>query len=135
MNKNRLLTKIMTAKAILEGFEILLLETKVNYYSLPIYKKFTKDFGMNRTFANRIDGTSSMKELYNHYETNKWINKALVDYYKVSEEDVNAYNGYIRMLENKDSIVHYLAYKKIGKHPKVGVIRPKEFDLSLIKKV
>lgn len=135
LNKNRLLTKIMTAKAILEGFEVLLLETKVNYYSLPVYKKFTKDFGINRTFASRIDGTSSMKELYNHYETNKWINRALVDYYKVSEEDVNAYNECIRMLENKDSIVHYLAYKKIGKHPKVGVIRPKEFDLSLIKKV
>ena len=135
LNKNRLLTKIMTAKAILERFEVLLLETKVNYYSLPVYKKFTKDFGMNRTFASRIDGTSSMKELYNHYETNKWINRALVDYYKVSEEDINAYNEYIRMLENKDSIVHYLAYKKIGKHPKVGVIRPKEFDLSLIKKV
>lgn len=135
LNKNRLLTKIMTAKAILKGFDKLLLDTNVNYYSLPIYRKFSEDFGMNITFANRIRSDSSMRELYSHYETNKWINKALVDYYKVSEEDVNAYNEYQRMLRSRDSIIQYLTYKKLGKHPKVGIRRPLEFDLSLIKKV
>lgn len=135
LNKNRLLTKIMTAKAILKGFEKLLLDTNVNYYSLPVYRKFAEDFGMNVTFANRINGSSSMRELYNHYETNKWINKALVDYYKVSKEDVIAYNEYQRMHERRTHIIQYLAYKKLGKHPKVGIRRPLEFDLSLIKKV
>jgi hypothetical protein len=135
LNKNRLLTKIMTAKAILKEFEKLLLDTSINYYSLPVYRKFSEDFGMNITFANRISGSSSMRELYSHYETNKWINKALVDYYKVSEEDVNAYKEYQRMNERKTPIIQYLAYKKIGRHPKVGIRRPLEFDLSLIKKV
>ena len=135
LNRNRLLTKIMTAKAILKGFEKLLLDTNVNYYSLPVYRKFAEDFGMNVTFADRINGSSSMRELYNHYETNKWINKALVDYYKVSKEDVNAYNEYQRMHERRTPIIQYLAYKKLGKHPKVGIRRPLEFDLSLIKKV
>ena len=136
LNRNKLLTKIMTAKAILKEFEKLLTSNvNVNYYPLPIYRKFTKDFGLFRVFADRIRGDSSMKELFNHYETNKWINKALVDYYKVSEEDVKAYNEYIRMIESKDVIVQYLAYKKLGKHPKVGVRKLQEFDLSLIKKV
>jgi hypothetical protein len=135
LTKNKLLTKIMTAKAILKEFEKLLLDTSINYYSLPVYRKFSEDFGINVTFANRIKGSSSMTELYSHYETNKWINKALVDYYKVSKEDANAYNEYRRMLENEDSIVRYLAYKKLGKHPKVGIRRPLEFDLSLIKKI
>ena len=135
LNKNRLLTKIMTARAILKEFDKLLLDTNVNYYSLPVYRKFSEDFRESVTFANRIRNGNSMGELYSHYETNKWINKALVDYYKVSEEDVNAYNEYRRMLENKDSIVRYLAYKKLGKHTKVGIRRPLEFDLSLIKKV
>jgi hypothetical protein len=135
LNKNKLLTKIMTAKAILKEFEKLLLDTSINYYSLPVYRKFSEDFGINITFANRIRDDSSMRELYRHYETNKWINKALVDYYKVSEEDAKAYNEYHRMLRSRDSVIQYLAYKKIGKHPKVGVRRPKEFDLSLIKKV
>ena len=129
------ITKIMTAKAILKEFEKLLLNTDVNYYSLPVYRKFSEDFEMFRTFADRIRGDSSMKELYNHYETNKWINKALVDYYKVPEEDVNAYKEYIRMIESKDYIVQYLACKKLGRHLRVGIRRPKEFDLSLIKKV
>jgi hypothetical protein len=135
LNKNRLLTKIMTARAILKKFDKLLLDTNISYYSLPVYRKFSEDFGINVTFANRIKGSSSMTELYNHYETNKWINKALVDYYKVSKEDVNAYNEYRRMLENEDSIVRYLAYKRLGNHPKVGIRRPSKFDLSLIKKV
>lgn len=135
LNKNRLLTKIMTARAILKEFDKLLLDTNISYYSLPIYKRFSEDFGINKTFASRISSSSSMEELYSHYETNKWINKALVDYYKVSKEDANAYNEYRRMLENEDSIVRYLAYKKLGKHPKVGIRRPSEFDLSLIKKV
>ena len=39
------------------------------------------------------------------------------------------------MIESKDVIVQYLAYKKLGKHPKVGVRKLQEFDLSLIKKV
>lgn len=135
LNRNKLLTKIMTAKAILKEFEKLLFNTDVNYYSLPVYRKFIEDFGINKTFADRIRGDSSMKELYNHYETNKWINKALVDYYKVPEEDVNAYKEYIRMIESKDYIVQYLACKKLGRHLRVGIRRPKEFDLSLIKKV
>lgn len=135
LNKNRLLTKIMTARAILKEFDKLLLDTNVNYFSLPVYRKFAEDFRESVTFANRIRSDSSMRELYSHYETNKWINKALVDYYKVSEEDVNAYNEYRRMLEKEDSIVRYLAYKKLGKHTKVGIRRPLEFDLSLIKKV
>lgn len=135
LSKNKLLTKIMTAKAILEEFEKLLLDTSINYHSLPVYRKFSEDFGMNITFAKRINGTSSMRELYSHYETNKWINKALVDYYKVSEEDVNAYKEYKRMEERWNPIIQYLAYKKLGKHPKVGIRRLLEFDLSLIKKV
>lgn len=135
LNKNRLLTKIMTARAILKEFDKLLLDTSINYYSLPVYRKFSEDFGMNVTFANRIRSDSSMRELYSHYETNKWINKALVDYYKVSEEDVNAYKECKRMKERWDPIIQYLAYKKLGKHTKVGIRRPLEFDLSLIKKV
>ena len=135
LNKNRLLTKIMTARAILKEFDKLLLDTNINYYSLPVYRKFAKDFGESVTFANKIRNGNSMGELYSHYETNKWINKALVDYYKVSEEDANAYNEYRRMLKNEDYIVQYLAYKKLGKHTKVGIRRPSEFDLSLIKKV
>ena len=135
LSKNKLLTKIMTAKAILKEFEKLLLDTNINYYSLPVYRKFSEDFGINITFANRISGSSSMRELYSHYETNKWINKALVDYYKVSKEDANAYNEYQRMYDKRTSIVQYLACKKLGKHPKVGIRRPSEFDLSLIKKV
>jgi hypothetical protein len=135
LTKNKLLTKIMTAYAILRKFNELLLETNINYYFLPVYKRFSKDFGINVTFANRINGTSSMEELYRHYETNKWINKALVDYYKVSEEDANAYNEYQRMLRSRDSVIQYLACKKLGNRPKVGIRRPLEFDLSLIKKV
>ena len=134
LSKNKLLTKIMTAKAILKEFKKLLLDASINYYSLPVYRKFAEDFGMNITFANRVS-SSSMEELYSHYETNKWINKALVDDYKVSEEDVNAYKEYKRMKERWDPIIQYLAYKKLGKHIKVGIRRPLEFDLSLIKKV
>lgn len=135
LNRNRLLTKIMTARAISKKFNDLYINTNISYYSLPVYRKFSEDFGINITFADRIRNGNSMGELYNHYETNKWINKALVDYYKVSEEDVNAYNEYRRMLKNEDYIIQYLAYKKLGKHPKVGIRRPSKFDLSLIKKV
>lgn len=135
LNKNRLFTKIMTAKAILKKFDKLSLDTNMNYYLLPVYRKFAEDFRESVTFANRIKSDSNIGELYRHYETNKWINKALVDYYKVSEEDVNAYNEYQRMLRSRETIIQYLACKKLGKHPKVGIRRPLEFDLSLIKKV
>ena len=135
MNKNNLLTKVFTARAILDNF--IKLEYKgIDYYSLPVYNKF---INCNKVYAKMARNMHSydkyILDLYKYYQENKWLNTSLIDYYKVNEEDITAYKEYNRMCDHHNLIIQQLACVKLGNHPKVGLKMIPTFDSTLIKRV
>lgn len=135
MNKNNLLTKVFTARAILDNF-IKLEHKGIDYYSLPIYSKFIKHNKVYAKIARNIHSYDEhILDLYKYYQENKWLNTSLIDYYKVSDKDITAYKEYERMCDHRDLIIQQLAYEKLGNHPKVGLKMIPTFDSTLIKRV
>jgi len=118
--KNKILTKYVTCAVIRKKFADI--GSKVdNFKSLPIWRQFRKKYENELDMTDFAGYNSMSEEILKYYESRGWVNQADIDEYSLNAEEVGALTYWQNLETYKYKIVKFMAYKKYGKKPKIGL--------------
>ena len=118
--RNKILSKYVTGPIIRKKFADI--GSKVDSFkSLPIWRQFRKKYETELDMIVFAGYNSISKEILKYYESRGWVNQADIDEYSLNAEEVEALEYWQNLETYKYKIVKFMAYKKYGKKPKIGL--------------
>lgn len=85
--------------------------------NLPIVKEFYKKY---KRFYGRLNST--INSILNYYESKGWLNYYDIKYYTLNEQEIEAYNLWEKLIDNRYKVIQMLVYKKYGRMGKIGLV-------------
>lgn len=118
--RNKTLSKYATCVIIRKKFADI--GSKVdNFKFLPIWRQFHKKYETELAMINYAGYNTISEEILKYYESRGWVNQADIDEYSLNAEEVEALTYWQNLETYKYKIVKFMAYKKYGKKPKIGL--------------
>ena len=120
--RNKILSKFVTSYIIENNF----LKTFGNLYeyssAFPLWKEYLAKYKVEHNMQQYSRHTNTVTDIINLYKDKGWINKADINYFALSEEEITAFKDWKDMQNHREDIIKRLALKKHGVLPKIGLI-------------
>lgn len=134
--RNKVLSKLVTAKIIQDKFVKMFrkYETRQHIY-FPIWKEFLRKYEKERECLDySLSGSSNtLGSIVDYYTKKGWVNQYDIQYFNLSEEEMQAASVWDRMQEWRSDIIQMLAFQKFGRMPKIGLVPVKIPKLTYIE--
>ena len=132
--RNKVLSKLVTAKIILDKFAEMFRKYEIRSTNLPIWGEFLRKYGNERKCHNYGNSSSdTFKSIADYYIKKGWVNQYDIQYFSLSKEEMQAASVWNRMKEWRSDIVQMLAFQKLGRMPKIGLVPVKIPKLTYIE--
>lgn len=122
--KNKILSKFVTSCIIEDNFFKAFRGIKdysMDASSLPLYLEYLTKYKTEHKMQIYSHRGGTVTDIISLYKDKGWINKADINYFTISKEELSAYKDWRNMLNNKHDIIMRLALKKYGVLPKIGL--------------
>lgn len=119
--KNSLLVKLTTAMMINRQFSKISATNDFSMERTPIYKEFKKKYVEAYECLVYANVGEVKQEILHYYESKGWYNKCDLQYFNLSEKEIEGYKEWKHLEERKYDIVKMMALKKYGRLQKIGL--------------
>lgn len=121
--RNKLLSKLVTAKIIYDYFYKLETVHLIKKHNIPLWKEYRKKYlKEENSFSYGHASNTTIRSIIDYYKGKGWINQYDIDYFTLNKEEIEAVKDWERMKENKFEIIQMIALKKFGRKPKIGLL-------------
>lgn len=128
--KTKSLVKLLTAYKLRKYFRGLELKLSTEDYTfrahqLPLHEDFSRQYASSLTVLNRYSSDNdTLRALVDYYDRKGWLNKGDIDYYTLSDKELEAIKLSIEIKKNKYDILNMLLIRKVGRLPRIGLTLP-----------
>lgn len=132
--RNKILSKLVTANIIWGKFVKMSRKYETRSISFPIGKEFLKKYGNEKRCLDYGNPSSdTFKSIADYYIKKGWVNQYDIQYFSLSKEEMQAASVWDRMKEWESDIIQMLAFQKLGRMPKIGLVPVKIPKLTYIE--
>ena len=132
--RNKVLSKLVTAKIICDRFGKMFRKYETRNINFPIWKDFLKKYENEKKclyYGNSSNDT--FKSIADYYIKKGWVNQYDIQYFSLSKAEMQAASVWDRMQEWRTDIIQMLAFQKLGRMPKIGLVPVKIPKLTYIE--
>lgn len=126
--RNKIFTKLATAKVIKdyyakEGIDYKYANGAINYVppNASIYIDFRTKYDNELTFFRKTYRSTLIDTIINKYIQNRWLNYADINYYTLSDNELEAYALWKKLYDARDQFLKTVLINKFGRIPKIGL--------------
>lgn len=132
--RNKVLSKLITANIIWDKF----IEMSQKYgrwtVNFPIWEEFLKKYENEKRCLNYDNlNSDTFRNIADYYIKKGWVNQYDIQYFSLSKEEMQAASVWNRMKEQRSDIIQMLAFQKLGRMPKIGLVPVKIPKLTYIE--
>lgn len=132
--RNKILSKLVTAKIIQNKFSNILFEYSIRYTNFPIWEEFANKYRNERRCLDYCDlDNDTFKNIVDYYIKKGWVNQYDIQYFSLSKEEIQAAGVWDEMKGCRHNIIQMLAFLKFGRMPKINLVPVKIPKLIHIK--
>lgn len=129
--RNNFLEKLVTAYLIMNRFRNI-----SNYYLLRCkrYVEFKNKYRRQMSALSGCYGNETFENIVEYYTKKGWYNKVDMDYYKISDKDVEIIHEIELMNQQKEDVIESLFYRLYGNNKQLGITKPTNKNIYQIIK-
>ena len=132
--RNKILSKLVTAKIIQNKFSNILFKYGIRYNNFPIWKEFANKYRNEMRCLDYGDlDNDTFKNIVDYYIKKGWVNQYDIQYFNLSKEEIQAAGVWDEMKDCEYNIIQMLAFLKFGRMPKINLVPVKIPKLTHIK--
>ena len=132
--RNKVLSKLVTTNIICDKFAKMFRKYETRSINFPIWGEFLKKYKNEKRcidYGNSSSGT--FRSIADYYIKKGWVNQYDIQYFSLSKEEMQAASVWDRMKEWRSDIIQMLAFQKLGRMPKIGLVPVKIPKLTYIE--
>lgn len=128
---NNFLKKLVTAYIIWKQFDSIFSQA----VRCVRYKEFTRKYSRQiRAFSGCI-GNPVFDNIVEYYKSRGWYNKVDVEYFKLTDEDIEMLRQIDLLDNNKGEVLQSILYMMFGKNKHLNITRPDKNIYKIIKEI
>ena len=94
-------------------------------YDTPLLKEFKSKYEVEASEITHSIGISDRDSIIKYYTDRGWVNQADIQYFTPTKTEITAYEYWLKLKSNRNSIIRNLVIKEYGVLRRIGLTRGK----------
>lgn len=126
--RNKILSRLatyVTIRDIMASVDRKDSDLLIYLYDTPLLKEFKSKYEVEASEMTHSIGISDRDSIIKYYTDRGWVNQTDIQYFTPTKTEITAYEYWLKLKSNRDSIIRNLVIKEYGVLRRIGLTRGK----------